>query len=376
MKKTYIDKDGTKQKYFRLDEIRKRCPDAIYYIIYGERSNGKTFAVEELIIQNYFEGRGQGAIIRRWDDDIKGALGQDTFSGVVSQKIVEKYSHGKWTGIYYYNRRWYFCKDSDKGRVVDKEPFCYSFSLNRMEHYKSTDYPGVTTILFDEFMSRKGYLPDEFVLFMNMISTIVRRRDNVTIYCLGNTVNKYCPYFENFGLTHIRQQKIGTIDVYQYGENSEYKIACQYADSPVEKKPSDKYFAFGNQKLKMITRGAWEMAIYPHAPERIKPKDIKFRYFIKFQEDLLECDVIMNGRKNYTYIHRKTTPLKDPDHDLIYDTEYNSLFNFGRRLTKPATNIQKKIKWYFDADKVFYQDNEVGEIVRNYSIWSSTTQIS
>ena len=66
--------------------------------------------------------------------------------------------------------------------MYDKQPFCYAFALSELEHDKSTAYPNVTTVLFDEFLSRKSYLPDEFVLFMNTLSTIIRERDNVKIY--------------------------------------------------------------------------------------------------------------------------------------------------------------------------------------------------
>ena len=31
--------------------------------------------------------------------------------------------------------------------------------------------------------------------------------------------------------------------------------------------------------------------------------------------------------------------------------------------------VEKHIAEYYKSDKVFYQDNEVGEIVRNYLLW-------
>ena len=78
----------------------------------------------------------------------------------------------------------------------------------------------------------------------------------------------------------------------------------------------------------------------------------------------------MQGIYNFLYIHRKTTDLRHPEKDLIFDTEYNPSYKWGRRITAPANNIQKKIAWYFAADKVFFQDNTVGEIVRNFIMWS------
>ena len=140
----------------------------------------------------------------------------------------------------------------------------FAFALTQMEHDKSTSYPDVTTIIFDEFLSRIGYLKDEFMLFMNVVSTIVRQRNDVTIYMLGNTVNKYCPYFTEMGLTHVDKMEPGTIDVYTYGE-SKLKVAVEYCkDHNIDGRKSDSYFAFDNPQLQMITNGVWEVALYPH----------------------------------------------------------------------------------------------------------------
>lgn len=181
-----MPKKGYK-KFYSLDRIKKE--DALYNVIFGERSNGKSYAVEEEIIKRYFQsgGKEQGAIIRRWQLDLQGKRGQQVFEPLVLDGVVKKYSGGEWTGIKYYAGRWYFSKaGSEAGRpITQEEPFCYAFSLTDMEHDKSTSYPKVTTILFDEFLSRKGYLPDEFILFMNVLSTIIRYRTNVKIYMLG-----------------------------------------------------------------------------------------------------------------------------------------------------------------------------------------------
>ena len=96
-------------------------------------------------------------------------------------------------------------------------PFAFGFAITSQEHDKSTSYPNVRTILYDEFLTRNAYIPDEFVLFCNVLSTVIRQRDDVKIFMLGNTVNKYCPYFKEMGLNNITKQKQGTIDIYKYG---------------------------------------------------------------------------------------------------------------------------------------------------------------
>ena len=77
----------------------------------------------------------------------------------------------------------------------------------------------------------------------------------------------------------------------------------------------------------------------------------------------------------FTYVHRKTTPIKDDGRSIVYQEEYDARPNYRRRLTKPTNDIEKKIAEFFMKDKVFYQSNDIGEIMRNYLMWSSKQQI-
>ena len=353
-------------KFYSLKNILAK--NAQYNIIFGERSNGKTYAVLKYAIEQYYKDGSQLAIIRRWQDDFTGKRGATMFDALTTNHEIYNITKGEWSGIYYYGSRWYLCTFDENGkRITNDTPFAYGFSITSMEHDKSTSYPNIKTICFDEFLSRNGYLQDEFVLFMNVISTIIRHRKDVKIFMLGNTVNKYCPYFKEMGLDHIRQMKEGDIDVYRYGD-SDLIVAVEYTKPNKAGKDSDSYFAFNNPKLSMITGGAWEIDIYPHCPVKYQPKDILFIYYIEFNEDILQCEIIQHEEMLFTFIHRKTSKL-DYDNDFIYTTEYSPKPNIRRCITKPRTNIEKKIAEFYIKDKIFYASNEIGEIVRNYLMW-------
>lgn len=361
--------------YYSLDRILSE--NAHYNIVFGMRSNGKTFAVQEYGIRNYIEKGEQMAIIRRYDIDIAGKRAQDTFSHFVTNatrgNIIEELTGGKWTDIYYFSARWYLCTYDDKGiRIKDNNPFCFAFSLSAQEHDKSTSYPKITTILFDEFMTRDIYLTDEFILFTNVLSTLIRERDNVKIFMCGNTVNKYNPYFKEMGLDNVQKMKQGDIQLYKFASigDKELRIAVEYADNPNrDGKPSDVYFSFNNPRLKMITNGLWELALYPHLPYKYKSKDIVGQYFIIWEEVILHCEIISLNDIMFTYIHNKSTLIKNESEDLVFTTEYNPRFNYRRKINHPIDDIGKKIYWFYANDKVFYQNNEVGEIIRNYLQW-------
>lgn len=386
-----------KGKYYTLKNIVQRAPKAKYYMIYGERSNGKTFSVKHLglfglhegkdvDINGYLDDGSQFAILRRFDEDFKGKRAVEMFSDIVSNKeegnILEKRTKGKWNDIQYWMGSWWLVKRNEKGEVEtkDSQPFAFKFSLTSMLHDKSISFPNVRNILFDEFLTNGYYLPDEFVTFMNVLSTIIRDRNDVRIFMCGNTVNKYSPYFADMGLKHVKNQKKGTIDVYTY-PNPNLIVAVEYSDFPGKKKESDSYFAFDNPKLKMITSGDWEISIYPHLPYRYMPTDIIYNYFIQFDGETLHCEIInLNPNEEnqlkcpvqFTYIHRKTTEIKDDGTTLIYQQEHDPRPNHSRRLAKPRSRMEKMIYSFFQKELVFYQDNEVGEVVRNFINWSMT----
>lgn len=368
-------KQGRKhgQKHFDLSPLLKARDKygCKYLIAYNGRSDGKTYAVLYHMIRNYIERGEKGYIIRRWREDIVASESQKIFNGLTcndnGDNAIAEISGGKWDRVYYYRSEFYLANDTER----DNDSFCHVTALTQTEHDKGGTVNNVTTILFDEFLAINGYIPNEWKLFQNTISTIVRNRSDATIYMLGNTVTKYCPYFAEMGLTHVKQQKQGTIDIYRFGD-SKLAVAVYYAEKSAKEKPSDVYFAFDNPNL-MITSGEWELDIYPHRPTEIKPKDIKYIYFIKFGGELLQCEIISDRGGTYTYIHRKSTDLKDPEHDMIFDAEeYHSGYNYGRNILRPANNIQKRIAWYYGANKIFYQDNEIGDIVHNYLNWCRT----
>ena len=363
-----------KPKFWDIRNILSK--HAIYNIVFGERSNGKTYGVLEHGLEEYFEKGSRIGIIRRWEEDFRGKQASTMFDALIENGVIYRLSKGKWNGVIYQSHRWYLCSrniDNPKEIIRDEEPFAYAFALSSDEHYKSSSYPHIRTILFDEFLTRGTYLPDEFVKFTSILSTIIRLRTDVTIFMCGNTVNQYSPYFTEMGLSNIKKMERGKIDVYSYGDSG-LTVAVEYSDFPTKEKKSNMYFAFNNPKLEMIRSGAWEMDIYPHLPIKYKPKDIIYTYFIVFDNETLQCEIInvTDENKNdlvFTYIHRKTTPIKEDGYSLVYSQESSPLPNHRRKLTKPTTDIEKNIVSFFVRDKVFYQDNEIGEVVRNYLEW-------
>lgn len=369
----------TKVKFYSLDRILSKGAD--YNVIFGERSNGKTYATLLYGIKQYLKTGKQMAYIRRWREDLRGKRAESLFANHVANGVIAELTNGEFNEVFYYSGKWFlsFYNEETKKRVPDTIPFCYGFCLSEQEHEKSSSYPNITTIVFDEFLTRRYYLPDEFMLYMNLLSTIIRQRNDVKVFMLGNTVNQFCPYFTEMGLKQVRVMEQGTIDIYKFGEHGA-TVAVEYCSTIVKQKASNKYFCFDNQNLQMITGGKWELAVYPHLPVKYKPSDVLFVFYIQFNEMTLQGNIIQvedkeKGVNNFMYIHNKTTPIKDTDNSLIYSLQMNGKPNYKRKLLSTATYIETQIARYFATDKVFYQNNEIGEIVRNYLMASSKSNI-
>lgn len=365
-------------EYYDINTITEAYPDAYYYMIIGERSNGKTYSALHLALKKYFETGEQFAYIRRFGEDIRKKQLSNLFSGHIENGVLMEMSKGQWSSVDYTGNRFRLARTDEDGAVeYSEEPIGFAFDLNSMEHYKSISFPKITTVIFDEFLSRQTYLPNEFLLFTNTLSTIIRLRTNVKIYMLGNTVNKYCPYFAEMGLTHIKDQKQGTIDVYNYAETG-LQVVVEYCESSSKRggKHSDVYFAFDNPQLQMITTGTWEIAIYPHLPvESYRPKDIAVQFFVDFDGEILHGKVIcVDDCRPFIFIHPKTTEIQRDD-DIVYgqrpDANPYHLIGFANHKDKLSQFIRKCIV----ENNVFFATNEVGEIWRNYILWSANQTI-
>ena len=369
-----------KPKFYDIKTLISKIPDAHYYVVIGERSNGKTYSILNYCLERYFNYGEEMCYIRRFDDDLKYSRGSQVFSALVGNNVIEKLSKGQWNDVYYYAKKWFLKKtnkENPKESVISDTPFAYAISLSTEEHDKSTSYPKVKNIFFEEFMSR-NYISDEFILYQNTLSTIIRLRNDVKIFMAGNTINKYSPYFSEMGLTNVKNMKKGTTELYTYGESG-LKVAVEFSDMPSKDKTSNVYFAFNNPKLSMIRGdgGIWEIDIYPHLTKEMKykPKDIIYKYFVIWDNDILQCDIVRLNNTAFTFVHLKTTPIKEDNTNIVYSTEHNSKPNYKRRIIKASTRQEEIILWFYKNEKVFYQSNEIGEIMRNYIAWCKKTPI-
>ena len=351
------------KQFYNIDTILKEHAD--YNIIYGQRSNGKTFAALEYAVKRWVKYGEQAAYVRRFAEDMKDAAGASLTAGIVDAGVIQRETGGKYDRIYYYGRQWYLAKEDEKGKLVKaNEPFLIGMALTRMEHDKGSSYPKITAVIFDEFISRNGELPGEFDLFLNVVSTIVRHRGNVKIFMLANTVRDESEYFDKMGIRGIiKKLKPGELRTIQ--TRAGLKIAIEYSDFQ-GKKESNKYFDFDSKTAGMITSGEWEIDSYPHAPGKHKKENIFYRFFIEYYDMILQVDMIRNEGNEYILIHRKKGDIKKPKTDRIYTDSPTPARNKQYGLKPGIDRVTDYILKALKENRVFYTTDDIGEILRNY----------
>ena len=357
-------------EYYSSKEID--ALDATYNLIYGQRSNGKTYCICRKILDAYFNEDLPSAYIRRLDEMIKPKNIQELFSPHLDY-IIEK-TEGRYNAIFYRSNAFYLCTYKDGEKIgQDKNPFCRTYSINTAETTKGQDAGRVKYVVFDEFITRQFYLNNEFILWQNILSSIIRNRE-AKIYMLANTVSKYCPYFREMGLNRVKDQVQGTIDLYTMGK-SETKIAVEYAEQAAATKNVEKYFCFDNPELEMITAGSWEIALYRHIPAGVGNLRPELSFYISFDGVTLRGGLYILNDAPLLTISRRYKEIKEPENQIIYSDSLddppdpNPLHQTD--ITATTTRAHEVILSLIRQHKTYFADNEDGETFSNWLKFAS-----
>jgi len=382
-------------KYYELDNILAK--NAHYNFVIGERSNGKTTAVLRHIVRDYYETGRRGAIIRQMEEDIKGHKGASLFAGMISAGMIDELTDGEFQGVKFHNRAYYLGRQDEMGQwSYEKEPFAHIFAVSQAIHYKSNSYPNVGTIMFDEFMRQDHvYLVDEVVQFLNLVSTIVREKNDAIIFLIANTVSWNSPYFKKFGLKNVSQMKPGTIATVEYkrkrptGKELVMTVAIEYCENTASYggKASDVYFLIDDERVNMITDGSFAIPSYPPCPHHFTAENVKLTCWVISDETILRCRLMKVNREVFFFVDTierfmrqpgETVGSMQPDwerfnilldkrRDLVYSMEFSS---DPSHYTNPAMPYaDRRTRWFPDAlraNRVFFESNEAGEELMYY----------
>lgn len=289
------------QIHYNIDNIDKK--DANFNLIYGEKSNGKSYQVKhKKAVEHYLKTGRRFILLRRWREDISNLWIEQYFADV----DVAKLTNNKYNCISQYRKVLYFSiYDENTGKTQRIEKIGYVMSLSTEQHMSSASFLDVDIIIFEEFMERGTYIPHEPDRLMIFYSTIDRKRGTTKIYMVGNSISRVCPYIKEWGLDNIfRNLKQGEIEVKEIqNEENKVKIAIEYCKSS-----GGKTMAIGNASS-MVDKGSWQTFPQPKLPKSYNEYNVLFRFGFQYKGFRFLCDYledkVLHETIFFIYPHQK-----------------------------------------------------------------------
>lgn len=177
-----LDKDivDLKDMYYNPNELMSK--QRVLNFVLGARGLGKTYGFKCRATKRFISHGEQFVYLRRYKNDLKSSVG--TFFNDIKDEFDEK--------LMVKNNKFY----------VDGKIAGYAMTLASFNSIKASSYPDVKLVIYDEFLiedsSPQRYMTDEPKALLNIVDTIVRDRDDITIVCLANAVSMVNPFFLYF----------------------------------------------------------------------------------------------------------------------------------------------------------------------------------
>ena len=300
--------------YYNFDKLFSY--NFLMAFVIGERGCGKTFGSKQAVLRKFLKTGEQFIYLRRYKTELDTALATFWNDLVDNGYFTEYNLKVKKTKML----TTFLCNDKICG---------YAVPLSTANILKSTAFPKVKTIIFDEFIldgasGTYRYLKNEVTMMLDVIETVGRLRD-IQVLFLGNALSITNPYFAYFNLDlpyngEFRTFKDGLI-VVNYIKNLKYREVKKqskfgklidgtdygrYAiDNEMlrdnshflEKKPSDSIF-WGVLILNGESVGIWMSRNgYLYLSSKYDPNTV--HKFACDYNDHTEQTIFTNARENY-----------------------------------------------------------------------------
>ena len=337
--------------YYTLKDILKENAQIMW--ILSERGDGKSYAVKEFALKRAIkEKQPTLGIIRRNEVDIKPSkINKYFIERDEKANLIKKITNNKWTHTYCRNGYIYLARFDERGKEEKSNyPIGEYFALSTATHEKSTGHK-CKDIICEEMLTDGIYLDDEPDKLMQLISTITRSDDsNIKIFLLGNTINRICPYFKEWGITNIFKQEQGTIDTYYYtqSDGNKIKICCERVKSRDVKSK-----LFLGKAEKSIQGGEWQVQEYPKLYKKLEEfEEIDSITYVSSNNTKFTIRLLIdeNGNK-FCFVH----PAKHIS-ERVLTTDFSTNPLHTPRLSKNKS-IDISIHNCFYNNKVMYSDN-------------------
>lgn len=331
---------------------------AQYKMIIGERGNGKSYAIKYHALERFLKNNEEFIYLRRSREDIKNTSVESYFSDI----NVEKLTKGKYQAIIAWGGRVYFSK-LEKG--VLKRSLCigYYMALSTWEHSKSAQFPNVTTMIFEEFTTSRTmafnttYLQNESDKLMQLVSTVFRDRLG-TVYLIGNTVDRTCPYFFDWNLDFIPKMHNGDSTEISV-PISDTKVVTIYVEK-TDNENNSHGMIFGKVR-EVIAGGKWEIKEYITIFPKCDVERIYKLYYVNRLKFVIELCVDTDNGKLFNFIYPYTKE-SIPKNSRIIEPNYLLLDTSGYHTTdiNELNKCEKAILENIRKNSTVYSSNDCG----------------
>lgn len=371
-----------KSRYFEVAPLLKKYPLARYYYILGGRSTGKTYPTVKNALTDAIKGKGLFAYVRRYKESLQEVFVNQIFG--VHNETVEQLTEGQYNRVVYWRRRFWlelWAVDEQTGNAVkisrDSKPIGVTCCLSTWETEKGGDFgydDGIANIILDEALSKAGqYLRDEWSIFQNVISTLVRDRWEVDtkIWLLANPISKWNnPYFRNMGITKKLIESHGITEIKYPNEKGGTAMTAVFVNlgetiqsvNENADKVLSTFFAFEHSKgkSKSITHGFWEMEDSARLPSGVYKESTKNRtLYAIFGEENLAIDIMKYDATNKYYLMiYPVREIRPKTYYLILGTSLDKYAIIGCDESHPISRLLFAL---LKTGQVYYSDDSTAD---------------
>lgn len=346
-------------KHYNIDNL-VAC-NADFNILYGERSNGKSYQLKyKRAVIKYLETGKRFILLRRYREDITTSSIEQYFGDV----DVERLTKGKYNCITVYRKQIFLSIfNSDTFKTTRGEKIGYAIALSTEQHYAGHSYLDVEDIIFEEFMARESpYLSNEPDRLMHLYCTVDRKRCTTKLWLVGNSISRVCPYIYEWGLHNIiSKQKQGTIETLEIPSTDSdiVKVAIEFCESTGT---SSHTIGFNKN---MMNDGTWQSLPQPHLPKSYKDYKVIYRFIFQYQDFRFISELLQDKEEKekicwFIYPMRQNAEIRK--NQLVISDKVKIDRNWQRNIydiTLPNENL-KRILGTFREDMIFYASDLVG----------------
>lgn len=324
--------------------------NAVLNFICGARGVGKTFGAKKMAIRDAIKHGEMFIYMRRYKEELK--IAKLTFFADIEDqfKDYDFRINGFTAEMAPVSTR------DTKGR--EWQTIGYFIALSTAQSVKSTAFPLVTKIIFDEFIAEKGatqYLVDEVNRLLNFYSTVDRGQDKTIVFMLSNAVSIMNPYFLEY---EIRPDEVKA----EFIKAGKGFIVCHFPDS------KDFQKEFWQTRFGQFIQGT-EYAAYAISNEfrdndkslvEFKDPDARYRFTLETKQGTFS--IWTNNKTLMTYAQQQR-----PKHERILTVDATRM-DKNKTFVTFASNSLASLRASFRSGMLLFDDpstrNALAEIFK------------